>query len=40
MKTNRMIVIALATLLLAGCRPGRMVTEKRRMESDSTAVWI
>lgn len=40
MKTNQIFLIALAALLLAGCRPGRMVTEKRRVESDSSAVWI
>ena len=40
MKTNQIFLIALAALLLAGCRPGRMVTEKRRVESDSTAVLI
>jgi hypothetical protein len=35
-----MIVIALAALLLAGCKQGRLVTERRTMESDSTAVWL
>ena len=40
MKTKQFFLIALAALLLAGCRPGRMVTEKRRVESDSTAVLI
>ncbi len=40
MKTNRMIVIALAALLLAGCKQARLVTERRTIETDSTAVWL
>ena len=40
MKTNRMIVIALVALLLTGCKQARLVTERRTMESDSTAVWL
>ena len=40
MQHTKILLIALAALLLSGCRPGRMVTEKRRVESDSSAVWI
>ena len=35
-----MIVIALVALLLTGCKQARLVTERRTMESDSTAVWL
>src|SRR5690554_4967958 len=40
MKTNRMIMIALMALLMTGCKQARLVTERRTMESDSTAVWL
>lgn len=40
MKTNRMIVIALTAFLLAGCRPGRLATERLNMVHDSTAQWL
>ena len=40
MKTKSVMVIALTALLLAGCRPGRLATERLDMVRDSTAVWV
>lgn len=40
MKTKSVMVIALTALLLAGCRPGRLATERLNMVRDSTAVWV
>lgn len=40
MKTKRRLVIALAALLLAGCKQARLVTERRTIETDSMAVWL
>ena len=33
-------MIALTAFLLAGCRPGRMATERLDMVRDSTAIWV
>lgn len=40
MKTKSVMMIALTALLLAGCRPGRLATERLDMVRDSTAVWM
>lgn len=40
MKTKSVMVIALTALLLAGCRTGRLATERLNMVRDSTAVWM
>ena len=40
MKTEKVMVIALTAFLLAGCRPGRLATERLDMVRDSTAVWM
>ena len=40
MKTEKVMMIALTALLLAGCRPGRLATERLNMVRDSTAVWM
>jgi hypothetical protein len=40
MKTKSVMMIALTALLLAGCRPGRLATERLNMVRDSTAVWV
>lgn len=40
MKTKCMMMIALTAFLLAGCRPGRMATERLDMVHDSTAEWV
>ena len=40
MKTKSVMMIALTALLLAGCRPGRLATERLDMVRDSTAVWV
>ena len=40
MKTKSVMMIALTALLLAGCRPGRLATERLDMVRDSTAIWM
>ena len=40
MKTKSVMMIALTALLLAGCRPGRLATERLNMVRDSTAIWM
>lgn len=40
MKTEKVMMIALTAFLLAGCRPGRMATERLDMVRDSTAIWM
>lgn len=40
MKTKSVMVIALTAFLLAGCRPGRLATERLNMVHDCTAVWV
>ena len=40
MKTKSVMMIALTALLLAGCRPGRLATERLNMVHDSTAQWL
>ena len=40
LRTSKMILFTLTALLLAGCKPGRVVTENRATETDSSAVWV